>query len=305
LHRRLRAAALLLRMEGGKGAPGWLVHYGERPVEVAPFVLSSGAPALRYAPRGEPAGSAMLLAHGIHAEGIHEARLQALARALASSGVLVLTPELSDLTQYRVTHAGAEAIAEAARALARHSGRTRVDVFGISFGGGLALRAVCESGLRDAIARVIALGAHHDAAEVARFVLAEAAPGPNGERAAVTPHPYGARVLFQGLLGERHRGPLSDPERTRLEAALPARAAELRRASPVGCPQQPRVPLHLVHGLGDNIIPYTESLWNARQFAPATSVELLISAAIGHAEYGPISLWERLRLVDFMAQFLP
>jgi pimeloyl-ACP methyl ester carboxylesterase len=306
VHRRLLAAGLFLRFEGGAGAPGWLVRYGEREVDVSGTRLPSGTDALLYAPRGAaPRGPGMVLAHGIHQDGIHDKRMIGLATALASTGLFVLTPELTDLAHYQLTHKSAETIAEAARALARRLSRERVGVFGISFGGGLALRAACEPGLRGAIEAVVTLGAHHDAARVTRFILGEPALGPAGERAAVTPHPYGAAVLFQSLFGERHRGALRDAERARLKAALGGRANELSRASPAGCPAPPRVPLHLLHGLADGIVPYTESLWNARQFGAATEVDVLISSVVAHAEYGVPSFRERLELVNFMAGLLP
>lgn len=305
LSRRLRAAALFLRFEGGAGAPAWLVHYGEQEVEIAPFSLPSGARALLYGPRGSQRGPGMVLAHGIHKDGIREKRLVRLARVLASTGLFVLTPELAQLARYQVTHAGAETIAEAARALAGRLARPRVAVFGVSFGGGLALRAACEEGLRDAIERVIGLGAHHDALRVTRFILGEPALGPGGVRARVTPHPYGAAVLFQSLFGERHRGELREHERARLAEALEGRAAQLRAASPSGCPAPPRVPLHLIHGRADAIVPFTETLWNAREFERATRVEVLISSVIAHAEYAPPTLRERLALVEFMADLLP
>jgi pimeloyl-ACP methyl ester carboxylesterase len=305
VHRRLRAAALFLRFEGGAGAPAWLVHYGEHAVDVAPLPLPSGIPALLYAPRGRARGPGMVLAHGIHKDGIRDARIVGLARALASTGLFVSTPELEELARYRVTHASAETIAEAARALAARLERPRVGVFGISFGGGLAVRAACEPGLRGAIDLVIGLGAHHDARRVTRFILGEPALGPGGERADVTPHPYGAAVLFESLFAEKHRGKLRDDERARLAAALEQQAAALQAASPATCPGPPRVPLHLIHGRSDGIVPYTESLWNAHQFAPATPVEVLVSSVIAHAEYGAPALRERLELVEFMADLLP
>jgi pimeloyl-ACP methyl ester carboxylesterase len=305
LHRRLLAAALFLRFEGGKAAPTWLARYGEHAVEITELRLPSGTHALLYSPRRLKRAPGMVLAHGIHEQGIRDKRMLGLARALASTGLFVLTPELSDLSHYRVTHAGAETIAEAAQVLAKRLGEERVGVFGISFGGGLALRAACEAKLRSAIGFVVALGAHHDALRVSRFFLGKPALGPQQERASVTPHPYGATVLFQSLFGEKHRGKLLQSEHARLETALQSHAAELRLASPAGCSQAPRVPLYLIHGVGDGIVPFTESLWNARQFGAATEVDVLISPAIAHAEYAPPDLWERLELINFMARVLP
>lgn len=302
LHRRLLSAGLFLRMEGAKA--GWLAQYGARQLDERSFSLPSGTRARLYWPRGAPRAG-LVLAHGIHEEGIDEKRLVGFARALASSGQAVLTPELSDLAHYRVTHAGAETIAEAARALAHELGREQVGVFGISFGGGLAIRAACEPGLRGAISHVIGLGAHNDVKHVARFFLDAAVGlpvvGPDGEQVSIDPHPYGAKVLFQALFGVSHKGKLTMEEHDRLLGALRSKDAEMAAASPRGCREPPRVPLYLVHGLGDRIVPYTETLWNEAQFAGTTRVEVLVSQAIVHAEYAPPTFWQRLQLVNFMA----
>jgi pimeloyl-ACP methyl ester carboxylesterase len=304
LQPRLIAAGLLLRMEGGKVGPAWLAGYGAHPVDELPFALPSGAPGVLYTPRGVRGAPGLVLAHGIHEQGAREPRMVAFARALAASGLSVLTPELSALAHYRVTHADARLIAEAARTLARELETEQVGVFGVSFGGGLALRAACEPGLRAAIGRVITLGAHHDAAVVSRFFLGEPAHTPDGRTLALKPHGYGGTVLFASLFGEQHKGPIRASEKERLAQALKAHGAELAAASPAHCPEPPFVPLYMVHGLGDRIIPYSETLWNAHQFASSTDVTVLISPAIGHADYGPPSFWQRAQLVNFMAAAL-
>lgn len=301
---RLLATGLFLRMETARDAPDWLLHYGEHALSERPFARGA-IRGILYEPEGAPHAPGLVLAHGIHEQGIHEVRLVRLARAIASSGVTVLTPELTDLAHFRITHADAETIGLAARALGETLGQARVSVFGISFGGGLALRAACEPALRKAIARVIALGAHHDAARMGRFFLGEAARAPDGSTAQLEPHGYGGTVLFAWLFGEKHRGPISPAQAERVRLALDTHRAELAAASPAKCIEPIALPLYLAHGLGDNIVPYTESLWNAAQFAPHTSLELLVSPALGHAGYAPPTLWQRLQLVDFMASALP
>ena len=304
LDRRLVCAGLFLRLEGGAkaGAPAWLVHYREKVVSERLLELPSGTRARLYSPRAVSSPAGLVLAHGIHEEGIAEPRLRGLARALASSGIEVLTPELSELAHYHVTYQGAETIAEAARLLAARLGRERVMVFGISFGGGLALRAACDPKLRAPIERVIALGAHHDAYRVSRFFLGTAATGPEGVSAGVEPHPYGRVVLYRSLFDLPHRGPFTPDEKERVQAALTKARDSLDRASPSHCPRPVDLPVFLLHGRGDRVIPYTETLWNQAQLARTTHVESLISDAIAHAEYEPPSLWERLRLVHFMAR---
>lgn len=301
-HRRLLCAGLFLRLEQQR-APAFVVHYGEQPVEVRPFPFEGGR-ALLYRPRGVATRRGLVLAHGMHEGGIDEPRMTGFARALAGAGLVVLTPEVSGLKRYRITHDDVDAIARAARLLAAHLGRAQVPVFGISFGGGLALRAACEREKRAAIERVIALGAHQDAVRVTSFYWGAPALGPDGERASVEPHPYGPSSVWMALFGEKHRGAFRDEERARALAGLAAHAAELERASPSTCPEPVRVPVHLVHGTGDRVVPYTETLWNARQLAPRTEVEVLISPAIVHAEYEPPSWWERVKLVEFIVHAL-
>jgi pimeloyl-ACP methyl ester carboxylesterase len=300
----LVAAGLFLRMEQARGVPGWLLHYGERAVDERLFARGA-IQGILYTPRAGGTAPGLVLAHGIHDEGIHEARLVRLARSIASSGRVVFTPELTNLSHYRITHADAETIAQAARTLAEELGQARVAVFGISFGGGLALRAACEPALGQAIARVIALGAHHDAAQVARFFLGETARAPDGSTATLKPHGYGGTVLFAWLFGEKHRGPLSAADVARVRTALDTRQADLAAASPAHCREAPRVPVHLAHGVADNIVPYTETLANAAQFGRHAPLDALISPVLGHAEYAPPTLWQRFQLVDFMARALP
>lgn len=302
LHRRLLCAGLFLRLEQ-KSEPSFLVHYGEHRVAEQQLVYAGGRGVL-YMPEDETQPPGVVLAHGIHAEGITEPRLVRFARAIAGAGFAVLTPEVPNLARYRIVHDDVVTIANGAKALAQRLDRPSVIVFGISFGGGLALRAACEKPTRTAIERVIALGAHHDAARVSRFFLGEPVRGPAGEAPGVEPHQYGRTVIWSSLFGDKHNAPFTAEERTRALAGLDGIAAELARASPSACPEPLSVPLFLVHGTGDRVVPYTETLWNEQQFSDETSVRVLISPAIVHAEYDPPSLWDRVGLVEFIVRAL-
>jgi len=302
LHRRLVCAGLFLRLEQQREPP-FVVHYAERTVTSRPFAFTGGRGVL-YTPDGERAPPGLVLAHGMHELGITDPRMTGFARALAGAGFAVLTPEVPGLARYRITHDDVEVIARSARALAAELGEERVSVFGISFGGGLALRAACEPATRGAIARVIALGAHHDAVRVTDFYWGEAARGPDREVADVAPHPYGRTSVWMSLFGQKHRDNFSEDERTRARTELARHRAELERASPSTCPEPVTVPVHLVHGTHDRVVPYTETLWNARQLAARTRVETLISPAIVHAEYAPPSWQDRLALVEFIVDAL-
>jgi pimeloyl-ACP methyl ester carboxylesterase len=302
IDRRLICAALFLRLERST-EPAWLVHYREHPVKVSALTFP-GSRGQLYLPVGEAAPEGIVLAHGMHEEGITEPRLVRLARSLAGAGFAVLTPEVTGLAHYKIVHDDVAIIAASAQALARQLGRRQVTVFGISFAGGLALRAACEPGTRAAIGRVIALGAHHDAVRVTRFYLGEPALGPAGQRAMVEPHPYGRVALWQSLFDERHKGEFTESERARALRGVIDSTAELGRASPRTCAESVRVPVFLVHGTADRVVPYTETLWNTQQLSAHGEVHTLVSAAIAHAEYTPPSWWDRVQLIEFMVDAL-
>src|SRR5262249_20665911 len=91
----VRAASLLLRC-ADEHAEGLLVDAGRHTVdEEAAMVATSRGPvrARVYAPRGLPGAPGVVLVHGVHRLGIDEPRLVRFSRAIASSGVVVLTPE--------------------------------------------------------------------------------------------------------------------------------------------------------------------------------------------------------------------
>ena len=254
-----------------------------------------------YVPEGG-ASRALLLVHGMHPEGIDEPRMRGFARALASSGVVVGTPELSDLRHFRVSRKDVVAVADAAKQLRRESGGRPVTVFGVSFGGGLALRAACEPRLAGGIGNVIALGAPEDLVRSSRFALGESVRGPDGHVFPLKPHVYARKAMLHFFLGDSASAPEGPALTQLLTQALATRAPELHELSPSACQHPIEVPVHLVHGQGDNVIPYIETLWLARKLKTRAPAEVLVSPAISHAEYAPPTPWQRFQLIEFMAK---
>src|SRR4029079_9326273 len=105
--------------------------------------------------RAFPAGAsdgAVVLVRGGHAAGVDEPRLVQFARDLASVHHTVLTAELTDLTQYRITPRTTDMIEDAALWLAAErylAGDGKVGRMGISFAGGLSIVAASRESLRD------------------------------------------------------------------------------------------------------------------------------------------------------------
>jgi pimeloyl-ACP methyl ester carboxylesterase len=80
--------------------------------------------------------------------------------------------------------------------------------------------------------------------------------------------------------------------------------AELDAASPHFYLSRVHVPVMLLHGSADNVVPPTETLWLQRDLPPDALRAALISPAIGHVELGGASWMDQLRLIQWMRQML-
>ena len=83
------------------------------------------------------------------------------------------------------------------------------------------------------------------------------------------------------------------------------REMEMGPVSPRGRLGSIHVPVYLLHGAGDSVIPATETLWLAREVPPAELRDVLVSPALVHVELdGDPTLGDRWSLVHFMADLL-
>ena len=195
--RHARAAALLLRFSSGD-APTGLARFGAHDVDEEPATIVIGrttVPARYYVPRGVENPPGMVVCHGIHRLGIEEPRMMKFARAIASSGVTVLTPQLAELADYRIDPNTIATIGHAAMTLRTRVKRTGVGVLGLSFAGGLSLLAASEADYAPSIDFVVAVGAHDDLERVATFFVTDEIPRPDGSMLHLHAHDYGAVVL--------------------------------------------------------------------------------------------------------------
>ncbi|MGC4086947.1 MAG: hypothetical protein QM756_03415 [Polyangiaceae bacterium] len=152
---------------------------------------------------GRPAPG-IVVAHGVHYRGIDERRLVPFVRELSRSGFVVLTPELSELADYRLTRDSVDRIRDATQFLA--SRRDWVDerplgLIGFSFAGGLSLVAASEEPLAGRLAYVVSVGGHHDLPRVLRFLLKDEIETPSGVVHAKA-HDYGLAVVLYGNMKE-------------------------------------------------------------------------------------------------------
>ena len=143
----------------------------------------------------------VLLVPGIHAMGIDEPRLTALAKDMAGSGIGVMTMALPDLMRYEITPRSTDVIEDAVKSLAERRELApdgRVGMIGISFAGGMSIVAAGRSSIRDRAAFVLSFGGHGDLPRVIRYLCTGEAPHVEGIEIH-PPHDYGVAVVLYGM----------------------------------------------------------------------------------------------------------
>jgi pimeloyl-ACP methyl ester carboxylesterase len=198
------AATLIMRAAGTAGVPGTIARSNARTVTDAveqiqiPHASSDRMRVRIFQPDGEPLGSALLVT-GVHPDGINEPRLVTLARELAATGVIVVTPEIEDLINYRVTARATDMVEHAALWMVGRSdrfGAAPIGLIGVSFSGGLSIVAAGRPALRDRVAYVLSFGGHGNLPRVLRYLCTGVEPA-FGEASPRTrpPHDYALAVL--------------------------------------------------------------------------------------------------------------
>jgi pimeloyl-ACP methyl ester carboxylesterase len=345
VYNHLRAASILMVIadmpESG------LSDFDANPVteEEITYPSTISARARLYHPLGIVHPAALVLVPGVHHLGMEEPRLRRFARALASHGYLVMTPQVDDLADYNITRRSAVVIGDAVHELVRQSGAPRVGLLGLSFAGGMSLIAASDPAVGEQLSGVIAIGAHDDLNRVLNFFETDETQAPDGTVLKMKAHEYGslvtayshasayfakrdvpeARKTLRTLLwedlpdahseakklsrrGQRRMNELFAHDTKSLvpdtQRVLKKVQPELEAASPHHYLAKLRVPVMLLHGAEDNVVPPTETLWLERDLPKGVLKSALISPAIGHVEVGGAGVMDQLRLIHWMKQML-
>ena len=199
-----RAASLVVRAAQLGGRAETLARYHAYAVDTRPLhrvpTRAGEVAAQFYVPRTRVSRT-VLLVPGIHAMGIEEPRLTALAHDLAGAGVRVMAMALPDLQRYRITRTSTDVIEDAviwltSRADADTDGRA--GIIGISFAGGLSVSAAGRDSIRDKVAFVVSFGGHGDLRRVLRYIATGESPSVPGVT-VYPPHDYAVSVVLYGL----------------------------------------------------------------------------------------------------------
>ena len=186
------ASGVLVQLEG----------HGFDTTDVTVSTTQGPVRARLYVPRGMAHPPGMVLVHGIHHLGIDEPRLMNFARAAASDGFSVLTPEVAALADYSVDGASIDTIGESAAWLEKRLGTGRVTIVGVSFAGSLSLLAACDPRYGPHIQALVLMGAYNNLERVARFLATNQAEFPDGRTEPYAAHDYGAAVFVYSHLNQ-------------------------------------------------------------------------------------------------------
>ena len=318
-------AVAVLRLVSGQPVPWAIGKLVTEPVRTKDVQFATNAGLVKgrlYLPQRHPDAPGLIVLHGVHHLGIDEPRLVNFARAMASCGLRVLTPELPGIKDYHVDLDSVQVIGESAKWFAGQTGGP-VGVMGLSFSGGLALVAAGDPAYRGDFRFVFAAGSHDEMAHVANYYLTGEETRPDGTIERLTPHEYGSLVLeYEHLedfvpmedeaairpvlrehlyedknaeklavakLNERQRteaAELMDSNSAVTKAKLAAsdvkHTQEMERLSPHGTLRTMTTPVYLLHGQADNIIPAAETLWMASELPRTTLQEMLVSPVLSH-----------------------
>lgn len=320
-------AVAILQQVSGKPVPAIVGDFVAQPIrteDVTLHVESGNVRARMYLPVNKPNAPALIVLHGVHHLGIDEPRLIAFARAMASCGIRVLTPELPDIMDYHVDAASIITIGQSAHWFAHQTGGP-VGVMGLSFSGGLALIAAGDPLYHSDFKFVFAVGSQDSMARVVQYYRTGADIRPNGPAEVLPAHEYGplvieyeyvqdfvpqqdvaairpvlrahlyedkaAEALAEAKLNETQTAEakeLMDATSPRTQAQIAAASVkhvyDLQELSPEPRLHTMTTPVYLLHGEADNIIPSAETLWMATELPRDSLQAVLVSRVISHID---------------------
>ncbi len=299
-----------------------------------------------YQPQGVPHAPAMVIFHGVHHLGIDEPRLMGFARAVSSCGIRVLTPELPGIKDYHIDNDSVVTIGESVKWMAQRAGRpVGVMGLSFAGGLALVaaenplyaagFKFVFAVGAQDSMTRVTE---YYETGRDARpdgtvEVLAPHEYGPlvieyehlddfvpphdlAPLRAVLRAHLYEDKAAEAQaslkLNGVQKRETLalmdasSAGTKARVATVLTKYADEMGRLSPAAHLKSISVPVYLLHGEGDNVIPAAETLWIERELPPKDLKAALVSPVLSHVNLDGASPGGRdeWRLVHFFAKVM-
>ncbi|HEX5215204.1 MAG TPA: hypothetical protein VFV98_07045 [Vicinamibacterales bacterium] len=286
------SAAFLLDLAALSGRPSAIRRW--LPARVAAVTISDlriptrgGDIAARLYQPDDPTPRTILLVPGVHAGGVDEPRLDALAQRLAGSGARVVSAPVPDLRAYRLVPAATDTIEDCAQWLAARADLTpsgRIAIFGVSFSGGLAIVAAGRPAIRDRVSAVISMGGHDDLPAVMRYL----ATGELADGRKRAPHDYPVAVMLRmelprlvpaAQVAEADRALTMFLDASSAASLAPERAAAMLAAAATAADALPAPARDLVGmavrrevgALGPRLVPHIEAIGSDPALSPSRS----------------------------------
>lgn len=289
LHEYVRGAAFIVLAANLGGLPSTAANLQADPVSTRDLrVPSRGSdlPARWYASAGATRDPILLLP-GVHAAGQDEPRLMSVARDLAAVGHPVLTIELEDLKEYRLSVRSTDAIEDATAWLAQQpelAPNERAGILGISFAGGLSIVAASRASVADRVEFVMSFGGHGDLPRTLRYLCTGILP----DGSVRPPHDYGVAIILLNVAEQvvppdqvqaLRQGIRTFLEASQFDLADPAKAREIfarARAMAEQMPEPAQTYMQYVNNrnvaqLGPVLQPHISALAGHPALSPARS----------------------------------
>jgi dienelactone hydrolase len=298
-----------------------------------------------YLPVNHPNAPGMVVLHGVHYLGMDEPRLMNFAAAMAGCGLRVLTPELPGIKDYHVDAGSVRVIGDSAEWFRQQTGApVGVLGLSFSGGLALVassepayeknFKFVFAVGSDDSMAHVEdfyltgeemrpdgsvqRLKPHDYGTLVLEYEHLDdfvAARDEASIRPVLQEHLYedaqAEKAAFAQLTLQQHAKvmQLFDAESPVTKAELAAdekeHLEEMSEVSPHGKMASLMIPVYLLHGESDNIIPSAETLWMASELPKTTLKAELISPVLSHLDFNSTpTAGDQWRLVHFFANVL-
>lgn len=273
-------------------------------------------------PLGSTQAPIVVLVHGLAPQGNKDWLLNVVALRMAQIGLRVIMPNLSSEQHRLMRSSDLDDIGAAVQWSASTSGK-RVALFGISFGGGLAMAAAEMPQYSNLIKMVFSDAGYNSIDRLGHYYIGQKVMAPNGSPYPESPPGSGPLLMaFQHLdemvpkqdliairnviLGEalnESGGPAplhvltptqnkiynelrtaKTPEmREKYLRLLGHHQAEMAAISPDRHLNGLHAPLYILHGVEDNSIPPEETLWTLSEAPLRAKIHILITPWMMHA----------------------
>ncbi len=280
-----------------------------------------------YEPR-RPVLATVLMVHGMNTRAHRDPRLITASQAFAGSGVRVFTPRFPDVGRARIVYDSVERIAGAIQQTSERAGEA-VGVFAPSFSAAMSLIASTHPEVSGRVSAIFAMGTYCDPRVVIRFLLGDESAHDYGRmivlrnflhrstgaipriEAALDIAIEDAALRREEPLHPRYFEALPAEERALLESVMERVESRLEhmermiaadhdqlldRMSLPSIVERVNVPVTLLHGAGDDVIPPQESIRLAQLLErQGSDVHLNVSPLISHGDTQ--SFWKQRQAV--------